>query len=230
MIAGRYSYEEWCHHTSEIYKRALDWTRDIEADPDYYPYNPSKRRKAASQLESQPQNNIVSFQQSLALDAEQRIKTAIATLQATDQFPTGATARADAIIAIARCSNQTLHKHKELWHPDHAASGVDTLTEPVTATSGDPAVLPYKTLEPLPEESLHDFVSNKFLANPAAPLEQAEKLQEVGGVGGFPQVKPQSLLLQPQNKLPLHHLEIATRLLSLRPRLITLFVQALYRV
>ncbi len=177
-------YTEYCRHQHEIHKLARDRARSIEADPNYYPYDPSKRAKTKPH-ESQPQNNIVSFQQALALDAAQRIKTAIATLQATDEFPTGATARAAAIIAMARCSNQTLHKHKALWHPDHAVSRVGTLTEAVAATDGNPAVLPPETLEPLPEGGLHDFTPNKFMPHPAALPEQAERQLEAGGSGGL---------------------------------------------
>lgn len=54
-----------------------------------------------------------------AEDAVQRIKTAIAQLKAAAQFPPGANARANAITRLAKCSNQTLHKHKDLWHPDY---------------------------------------------------------------------------------------------------------------
>jgi hypothetical protein len=191
-------YAECCRHQHEIHKLASAWARDIEASPKYYPYDPSKRAKTTPQLELQPQNNIVSFNQQLALDAETRIKGAIATLQTGGNFPTGATARAEAIIAIARCSNQTLHKYKALWHPDYTETGVVARLEDVTALSK--AVLSpleaafAQSLEPLPEGSLHPIHPNKFVAPPAAPSEQAEPLQEVGGAGGFSTVQaPQAV-------------------------------------
>jgi len=177
-------YTEWCRHQHEIHKLARNWARDIEASPNYYPYDPSKRRKSAPQSELEPRNNIVSFNQQLALDAAQRIQAAIATLQADGIFPSGATARAEAIIAIARCSNQTLHKYKTLWHPDSTEQSVGTVAEAVTGTSGNPAALPPETLKALPVGGVHPFHPNKFVANPAALPEQAEKLQEAGGFGG----------------------------------------------
>ncbi|MBD2033897.1 hypothetical protein H6F76_02365 [Leptolyngbya sp. FACHB-321] len=178
-------YTEHCRHQHEIHKKAAEWARSIEASPKYYPYDPSKRRKSALQPESQPANNIVSFQQSLALDAARRIQAAITQLNATDNFPTGTTARADAIVAIARCSKQTLNKHKELWHPDHKGSPVLTVAEPVTAILGNPDALPPETLEALPEGSVHDLLLNKFMPYSAAPQGQADRLKKVGGSGGF---------------------------------------------
>ncbi len=182
-------YQEHCQHQHEIDKLASDWARDIEASSRYYPYDPSKRREPAPPLESQPQNNIVSFNQQLALDAAQRIKAAIATLQATNRLPTGTAARADAIIALARCSNQTLHKYKALWHPEHIKTGVAPHLEAVTDASApvaDPlAPSTVQSPEPLSQGNVHPIQPNKFRANPAAPSEQAGPLKDVGGAGGL---------------------------------------------
>jgi hypothetical protein len=125
----------------------------------------------------------VSFNQRQALDAEQRIKAAIATLQASNNFPTGVTARADAIIDIARCSKQTLNKHKALWHPaESVESTVLTLIEPETAPSETTLL---QTLEPLPAGSVHPVHPNKLVPHPAAPSGQAERQKEVRGSGVF---------------------------------------------
>lgn len=155
-------YAEWCRHQHEIHQLAASWARNIEASPKYYPYDPSKRSTPlASPSELEPANNIVSFNQQLALDAARRIKEAIATLQATGNFLTGATARADAIVVIARCSKQTLNKHKGLWHPaEPTERSVLTLAEPVTAPSE--TSLP-QTLEPLPEGDVHPLHPNKLM-------------------------------------------------------------------
>lgn len=185
VALGLPGYEEWCRHQHEIHKLASNWALNVEASPKYYPYDPSKRRKTSPQLEFQPQNNIVSFNQKSALAAEQRIKDAIATLQTANHFPNGTTARADAIIAIARCSKQTLNKHKTLWHPDYNDAERTPLTEPVTATVDSLSGTLPKPPEPLPEGGVHPIHPNKFVAPPAAPSEQAEKLQEAGGSGGF---------------------------------------------
>jgi hypothetical protein len=177
-------YEEWCRHQHEIQQLAGYWARSIEAAPKYYPYDPSKRVvPLAPQSELEPANNIVSFNQRQALDAEQRIKAAIATLQASNNFPTGVTARADAIIDIARCSKQTLNKHKALWHPaESVESTVLTLIEPETAPSETTLL---QTLEPLPAGSVHPVHPNKLVPHPAAPSGQAERQKEVRGSGVF---------------------------------------------
>jgi hypothetical protein len=177
-------YEEWCRHQHEIQQLAGSWARSIEAAPKYYPYDPSKRVvQLAPQSELEPANNIVSFNQWQALDAEQRIKDAIATLQATNNLPLGVTARANAIIGIARCSKQTLNKHKALWHPAGSVeSTVLTLVEPETAPSESTLL---QTLEPLPAGSVHPVHPNKLVPSPAAPQGQAERQKEVRGSGGF---------------------------------------------
>jgi hypothetical protein len=177
-------YEEWCRHRHEIHKLAGYWARDIEATSKYYPYDPSKRvAPLAPQSELEPVNNIVSFNQQQALDAKRRIKAAIATLQAANNLPTGVTARADAIVGIARCSKQTLNKHKALWHPaEPNETTVLTLVEPATAPSESTLL---KTPEPLPEADVHPLHPNKLVPHPAAPSGQAERHQEAGGAGGF---------------------------------------------
>ncbi len=189
-------YEEWCRHQHEIHKLARNWARDIEADPNYYPYDPHKRRKTATQ----PANNIVCFDcnQQRALDAEQRIKVAIAALQASHNFPSGTTARADAIIASAQCSKRTLHKHKALWHPDYTEGLVRDLPEAVTAPSDSHAVVPLETLEALPDNTVPTVLTNKFMPYPAALLEQADRFQAFGGSGGISSGQVDSPVQEPE--------------------------------
>ena len=178
-------YTDWCRHQHEIHKLAHQWARSIEADPSHYAYTPKKKQQ---QTAPQPANNIVPIHptnQQRAQEAEQRIRAAIATLKATDRFPAMASARADAIVAIARCSKQTLHKHQALWHPEHDEMGVQAVVEPMTATSEGKLAPPPQTPEPLPEKDVHTQDPNKFMPHPAALPEQAERLQAVGGSGGI---------------------------------------------
>ena len=187
-------YQDWCRHQHEIRKLARDWARKIEAAPRYYPYDPSKRVAQLAAQSELPANNIVSFNQSQAQDAERRIRNAIAKLQATDSFPSGASARADAIVAIAQCSKQTLNKHRVLWHPEHTGTECTKLTEPSTAPSDSPAVTLPETVEPLLEGAVHPLHPNKFMPYPAAPSGQAGRQQEVGGFGGFSTGQADSLV------------------------------------
>jgi hypothetical protein len=194
-------YEEWCRHQHEINKRALEWARSIEADPDHYHYSPKKRR---AQPTLEPANNIVPLNQVRALDAERRIQDAIVTLQAANNLPTGATARADAIVAIARCSKQTLQKHRHLWHPKCIAKCVPTLAEPIAATSDDISASPPKPPEPALEAVVHTSYPNKLMPHPAAPQGQAERHQEDGGTRGFSTgqaSKPASSAMEPHDSV-----------------------------
>lgn len=69
-----------------------------------------------------PQKSVVDFgyHQAKREAAQHRIREAIAQLQQTNALPATATARAKAIISLAKVSQHTLYKaiNKPLWHPD----------------------------------------------------------------------------------------------------------------
>jgi hypothetical protein len=69
-----------------------------------------------------PQKSIAdfSYHQAKREAAQHRIREAIAQLQQSNTLPATATARAKAIVSIAKVSQHTLYKaiNKSLWHPD----------------------------------------------------------------------------------------------------------------
>jgi hypothetical protein len=67
-----------------------------------------------------PQKSIadLSYHRAKREAAQHRIREAIAQLQQTNALPATATARAKAIVSIAKVSQHTLYKNKPLWHPE----------------------------------------------------------------------------------------------------------------
>jgi hypothetical protein len=88
-----------------------------------------------------PQKSIAdfSYHQAKREAAQHRIREAIAQLQQTNALPATATARAKAIVSIAKVSQHTLYKtiNKPLWHPEEF-----------------PALAPIKQAEPQSEQEI----------------------------------------------------------------------------
>ena len=167
-------YERFCRHQPEIWRRAEDWCKCVEAY--YWPYgsDPSRSGTYAEHFNRdydndcpRPENNVVEFARSdkRSTQAQDRIKQAIAYLSAQETLPATATARSHAMIATAKqltgigISQTTLHKPKylSLWHPFHykpqASSGVIDCPERVSANSAEPEVAQTPAGDRLPETS-----------------------------------------------------------------------------
>jgi hypothetical protein len=88
-----------------------------------------------------PQKSIAdfSYHQAKREAAQHRIREAIAQLQQSNSLPSTATARAKAIVSLAKVSQHTLYKtiNKPLWHPEEF-----------------PALAPIKQAEPQPEQGI----------------------------------------------------------------------------
>jgi hypothetical protein len=88
-----------------------------------------------------PQESIAdfSYHQAKREAAQHRIREAIAQLQQSNSLPATATARAKAIVSLAKVSQHTLYKtiNKPLWHPEEF-----------------PALAPTKTAEPQPQQEI----------------------------------------------------------------------------
>ena len=129
-------YEQFCRHQPEIWRRAADWSRCVEAY--YWPYG-SEPKRSGTYAEHfhrdeandcpRPENNIVSLisKNQLSEQAEKRIVQAVAHLEESGHLPDSATARSHAIIFASKeltgtgISQTTLHRQKYLglWHPAH---------------------------------------------------------------------------------------------------------------
>jgi hypothetical protein len=146
-------YERYCRHQHEIRRRIADRARGVDNGWNV-PYRGFPKRDGRSYRENfeQPQNNIVRLENQANVNSRQqaaeRIRQAMAHLQATDTLPYGATTRAAAIIATVKeltgrgMSLATLHRscHLPLWHPG------SKLLEPAQG-----AIL-HPTLESAPEQ------------------------------------------------------------------------------
>jgi hypothetical protein len=110
-------FREHSNHQKDLSQRSRDiaaWAMKY-----YWPLGgPSKRETGYHS----PQKSIAdfSYHQAKREAAQHRIRKAIAQLQQTNALPATATARAKAIVSIAKVSQHTLYKsiNKPLWHPD----------------------------------------------------------------------------------------------------------------
>lgn len=96
-------YERWCRHQHEIWRRCCVWGKAVEGY--YWPLGaePLRDRTTFAQLCSESAN-----------DARRRITEAIAALPG----PVATVkALAKQLCKLARCSQQTLYKNLDLWHP-----------------------------------------------------------------------------------------------------------------
>ncbi len=172
-------YERFCRHQHEIWLRAADWCKCVEAY--YWPYgsDPSREGTYAEHFHRDydndcphPENNIVDFPNNDKRSAQaiERIKQAIAHLSASGNLPDTATARSHAIIAAAKqitgtgISQTTLHKpqYLPLWHPEHDNPQASS------CVIGGPEPIPAVFTEPEPDENI--ATGGQLSALKAAPV------------------------------------------------------------
>jgi hypothetical protein len=166
IAIGSSGYEQWCRHQAEISERCRAWARATET---YYWALGDSPKRMGNIHRADGANNVVSFNQQRSLDAQGRIKAAVATLESEGQLPMGVTARSKAIVAIAKCSQSTLQKYKSLWHPQRSCVMADE--DSVSAVSeGEQKTLP-ESLEPAQEAELHTSLSMKGVEDCALECE-----------------------------------------------------------
>jgi hypothetical protein len=148
-------FTEFCNHQHDIEQRAAEWARSTELSLDYYPYMPGKRKAKENLVE-------LTWNQRQAANARSRIAQAVVDLRNQNALPEGITARRTVLVNRLKMSQQTLSKHRDLWHPADLAQG---LPAPVEAEVLQPevAVIPVqKSLEVHQERQLHSPLHNKF--------------------------------------------------------------------
>ncbi|MEM8806849.1 MAG: hypothetical protein AAGF01_12550 [Cyanobacteria bacterium P01_G01_bin.38] len=188
-------YQQWCRHQYQIQMRARVWAKAVENY--YWPIgtHPKPRPDLS--------NNIVPFNQQRAEAAQERVRAAVAQLEAENQLPEQTTQRAISISKLAHTSLNTLYQYKELWHPHHQqAEEMPVIAQPTkdAAPSATPQPAKLKPLKCLPDKELH--TKEEIMKCKAAQLElsfQKEiKSTSTGGVRGgdsrSPQVEPLSLV------------------------------------
>jgi hypothetical protein len=134
-------YREYCSHQQEIRHRAAEWVHTTENNQFYTPYCSIPQRLATYSetydevINSGAANNVVPFRNAIneerSAKAIERVKEAIAHLEATSILPSAVTTRALAIAQTTKAlfgttvSKTTLHKpnYLALWHPKYREKG-----------------------------------------------------------------------------------------------------------
>ena len=161
-------YEKYCRHQQEIRQRAAEWVHTTLGKQFYTPYCSIPQRLATYSetydevTNSGAANNIVPFRNAIneerSFKAIERVKEAIAHLEATHTLPSAVTTRAIAIAQTTKAlfgttvSKTTLYKpnYLPLWHPksrekgcvlDHSERVLDNSSESKQAVSVSSASL-----------------------------------------------------------------------------------------
>jgi hypothetical protein len=151
-------FQEYSQHCHDLKQRARDvaaWAMKY-----YWPLGgPSGRQTGYHGPQKAPAD--FNYHQAKREAAQHRIKAAIAQLQAQNQLPEMATARAKAIVEIAKISQQTLYReaNKPLWHPDYFPVPL----EPSQSQEGqDITLCAAETGKITPQRSPEPLVNNKI--------------------------------------------------------------------
>jgi len=138
MAKSAPGYEQYCNHKRDIHQRAVDVAHSAEQYYWMFGDEPSRfgtyayhfGRELGISPPQRPANNIANFKTSF--QASERIKQAVATLNASGNLPDTTRARMSAIIATAKTSGRsisatTLYKPQNLplWHPDHYQTSLE---------------------------------------------------------------------------------------------------------
>jgi len=140
-VSNSPGYSEYCSHQHQIRQRVSEWVHTTENNQFYTPYCSIPQRLAAYSetygevANSGAANNVVPFHNAINEErsamAMERVKRAIAHLEATNTLPSAATKRAIAIAQTTKAlfgttvSKTTLHKpnYLSLWHPKYCSKG-----------------------------------------------------------------------------------------------------------
>jgi hypothetical protein len=197
-------YRQWCRHQQEIKMRVRVWGRAVERY--YWPLgsHPKPRPEGA--------NDIVPFNQRRAAAAQERIRAAVAELEAANALPEQTTQRAVVIAHLARTSHSTLYQNKGLWHPEiYPVAKQPVIDEAPGAVVKEKAAttVPTKRPEPMPDNELQ--TKGKIMKCKAQPLDTSFKKKDksspsLRGVRGehlsFPQPEPPVLRPAPSSSPP----------------------------
>jgi hypothetical protein len=173
-------FKTYCSHQADLEQRAVLYARSIQTSR-YYPFGSKHRAKTAPPPEAVSTPTQPNQNQQKAQAARDRICQAVTDLLTKQALPTGVTARKQAIRAYG-IGNPTLDKYKALWHPNHLKplpDGQDHTLEQTPTVADD--------LKPLPDGQDHTLETNKLVPIPPPSLGRRMGLQQLGGLGGFPQ-------------------------------------------
>jgi hypothetical protein len=174
-VSNSPGYREYCSHQHQIRQRVCEWVQTTENNQFYTPYCSIPQRLAAYSetygevAKEGAANNVVPFHNAINEErsamAMERVKRALAHLEATNTLPLTATARALAIMQTTKAlygttvSKTTLHKpnYLLLWHPKYCSKGcVLNATQKVSGESNESEkaeATPLASLIKAPEDS-----------------------------------------------------------------------------
>lgn len=107
-------FDEFCGHRHDLRKRICEWIRSIMRSH-YFPYNNGKKPLVIKEGPT--------WNEEQREAARERIRSALVDLCRHNALPDGKTARATALRAY-KVSQDTLYKHKDLWHPDYIGASI----------------------------------------------------------------------------------------------------------
>jgi hypothetical protein len=180
-------YERFCQHQHEIQMRCTVWARSAEG---YY-WALGSDPKRSGEIHSEAANKVVAIDKNRlrAEDAQQRIKTAIANLEAAGQLPRDATERLRALSEEAKTSSQTLYKYRDLWHPNQPKQpGCEiALVETVLTVLGEPKDSPLKSPETSDRKKFHTLEGNMKCKSLNSSLSKSQEtiFKEAQGIEVF---------------------------------------------
>lgn len=169
-------YREWCRHHHDLPQLAVYWARSIEFSDNYYPYRGEHMKRPSPPDEEMP----LTPNQQRALDARERIRSAVAHLVEQGMFPDTVRARVCALQQFG-ISSQTLYKNKDLWHVEkQLESAPNGAFHAIGEDSAD-----LQSLKASSDEVFQAVGLNKLVHTFApAPQEQGARCTEVMAVGG----------------------------------------------
>lgn len=129
-------YSEYCRHRHEITHRAEEWASCI-GNSHYFHYgDPAGKFKAKSTelpLSDPALEDAIaqtpSWNQQQSESARDRIRRAVTELLEQGLLPSKATARFRVLVGYG-IGGQTLYRHRDLWHPRHWVTGLDSVENP----------------------------------------------------------------------------------------------------
>ncbi|HEY9696129.1 MAG TPA: hypothetical protein V6D10_02625 [Trichocoleus sp.] len=175
-------YEEYCNHKEEIEERSREYGRSSEKR--YYPYGHKQRSIDGEETKqaSAKQSNVLSWNQQQSQRAQERIRKAVAELEAQGMLPRQKTERRNALRAY-RISNRTLDKYPELWWKSPEAIQ-EAEYYPIEGKQSD-----REGLEAIREAEYYPTEDNKLVGQSVSAALEEQALDssffELGGCGGI---------------------------------------------
>jgi hypothetical protein len=194
-------YQDYCNHKHELDQRAAEWA--AEAQGYYTPYCSFPTRTTnlhKHECSQDSDQNVLPFNDQRAEESRQRIRDAVATLEANGTFPPGIEARANLLSQEAQCSRRTLYKNLNLWHPHHyepaSVNHQGDAQQDGTAEQEKISADPLSVAQPPENQSKPDPVEDTEESVPTPPI------RSWGTATDFLSSRSQSLTAAPPRRLP----------------------------